>query len=172
MDSVGTAVGAKEVVELLIHCGVTHVVWLVDSESAFLYEALHAAEDGGRLRVVPVCREGETIPLALGLLLGGKRPVIIIQSTGFFEAGDSLRGQAIDFGLPLVFFIGYRGWKPNREQMHDTAAIYLEPVLQAYGVPYYILRRDNYRALIPQAFQEAEQRHGPVALLTTAEWEA
>jgi len=172
MDSVGTAVGAKEVVDLLIHCGVTHVVWLVDSESAFLYEALQVAEREGRLRTVPVCREGETIPLALGLLLGGGRPAIIIQSTGFFEAGDSLRGQAIDFGLPLVLFIGYRGWKPTREEMRDTAAIYVEPVLQAYGVPYYIVQRDNFRELIPKAFHEAEQRRGPVALLTTAEWEA
>jgi len=165
-------IAATTLVDTLIDCGVTHAVWLVDSESGALWQALVAAERQGRLATIPICREGEAIPVGLGLLMGGKRPVIIIQNTGFFESGDSLRGQAIDFELPLVMLIGYRGWKADKASMNDSAGIYLEPVLDAYGVPHKLLEGPKVRQLIPEAYAEAERRQGPVALLVPAEWEA
>jgi sulfopyruvate decarboxylase TPP-binding subunit len=171
MDAAEVAVPARAAVEELLACGVTHVVWLPDSESAFMYEAMKAAEAAGRLRLVPICREGEAIPLALGVLMGGKRPVVLIQCTGFYEAGDSLRGQAIDYGLPVVLVIGYRGWRPNRAEMVDSAGLYLEPVLQGYGVPYYLLDGPAALPRIREAFAEAERRAGPVAVLVAGEWE-
>ena len=171
MEATEVSVRASEAVAQLLACGITHVVWLPDSESSFLYQALVRAEAAGQLRVVPICREGEAIPLALGLLMGGQRPAIIIQNTGFFEAGDSLRGQALDFGLPLLLLIGYRGWHPDRAQMTDTAAIYLEPVLRAYGVPFYLLDSPAALPLIPKAYAEAQARRGPVAVLIAGEWE-
>jgi sulfopyruvate decarboxylase TPP-binding subunit len=171
MNPPEVSVSARAVVDLLLDCGVTHVVWLPDSESGFLYDALIQAEAAGRLRLVPICREGEAIPLAFGLLLGGQRPVIIIQNTGFFEAGDSLRGQAIDFQLPLLLIIGYRGWQPEATRMTDTAAIYLEPVLRAYGIPYHLLDGPARLPLLRQAYREAQERRGPVAVLVAGEWE-
>ena len=171
MEGAEVSVPARAAVEQLVACGVTHVVWLPDSESGFMYEALTQAEADGHLRLVPICREGEAIPLAMGLLMGGKRPAILIQNTGFFEAGDSLRGQAIDFQLPLLLLIGYRGWKPEPSQMTDTAGIYLEPVLRAYGVPYYLLDRPSAVEVIPQAYAEAQAHRGPVAVLIAGEWE-
>ncbi len=164
------SVRAQTAVDALVRAGATHVVWLVDTETSVLYEAMQAVEQAGRLKTVPVCREGEAIPLSLGLLLGGRKPVVIIQSTGFFESGDSLRGQAIDFGLPLVFIIGYRGWKADRSQMRETAAISIEPVLAAYGIPYHLLSGMNVAETIEGAFREAAERKGPVALLLPGEW--
>ncbi len=34
------------------------------------------------LQVVPVCREGESFAIALGLIIGGKTPAVLIQNTG------------------------------------------------------------------------------------------
>ncbi len=170
-STTGLGLSADRVVEVLKEHGFTHVVWLPDSESGFMYEALTQAEAEGRLRLVPICREGEAIPLAFGLLMGGKRPAILIQNTGFFEAGDSLRGQAIDLGLPLVLLIGYRGWRPNRADMTDTAGIYLEPILGAWGVPAYLVDEPARLPRIREAFDEAERRRGPVAVLIAGEWE-
>lgn len=163
-------VRAQEAVDALVGAGVTHVVWLVDTETASLYESLCRAQDAGDLSLISVCREGEAIPLAMGLLFGGKKPVIIIQNTGFYESGDALRAQAIDFHLPLVLLIGYRGWKPDRSAMDDTAAIYIEPVLTGYGVPYQLLTAANVSTLIPESLQHAEERRGPVAILVPGEW--
>ena len=86
---------------------VTHVVWLPDSETNFMYENM-VGDDS--LDIVPICREGEGLPIALGLWIGGKKPVVMIQNTGLFESGDSIRGLGIDLDIPMVMMIGYRGW--------------------------------------------------------------
>jgi hypothetical protein len=87
---------------------------------------------------IPVCREGEAVPIAAGLYAGGKRPVVFIQSTGFFESGDSIRGLAIPLGIPLPMVIGYRGYR-KESPMTDTAAIYIEPILKVWGIKYHLV---------------------------------
>src|SRR4029078_3271166 len=80
---------AQIMIDTLKKCGATHLVWLPDTEAAVLYEA--RSEDP-ELMLVAVAREGETFAIAQGLLMGGKKPVVCIQNTGFFESGDSIRG--------------------------------------------------------------------------------
>ena len=92
-----TILTARVMVDTLKRCGVTHMVWLPDTESGFLYQTLR---DDPELTLVPVSREGETIPIALGLLVGGKQPVVCIQNTGLFESVDSVRGLWYDLQLP------------------------------------------------------------------------
>ena len=80
------------VVAALRDCGVSHVVWLPDTELG-AWEAALTGPQG--LPLIRVCREGEAFAVAAGLRLGGKKPVILIQCTGFFEAGDALRNAAV-----------------------------------------------------------------------------
>src|SRR5437667_1444853 len=100
------------VVAALKGCGVTHVVWIPDSELGLWEPALR--DDPG-LRLVRVCREGEAVAVAAGLLLGGRRPVVVIQCTGFFEAGDALRNIVYDLKLPLFVVIGVRSYYAHRQ---------------------------------------------------------
>ena len=85
------------VVEELKKNKISHVVWLPDSETNFLFQLL---DNEPTLDLVPVCREGETMAIAAGLWVGGKRPIVLIQNTGVFEAGDSIRGLALDVNQP------------------------------------------------------------------------
>jgi sulfopyruvate decarboxylase TPP-binding subunit len=151
----------------LLECGVTHVVWLPDTESGYLYETLSSE---ARLKLVPVCREGEAIPIAIGLLVAGQSPVVIIQSTGLFESGDSLRGLAIDCQVPLLLIVGYRGYEGGRHAA-DSAANFLEPILKAWGVPYKLIDSDRGLEVIPPAYREAKERSGPVAVLVGREYD-
>src|SRR5205085_9368375 len=72
-----------EIVSVLQQLGTTDVVWIPDSAIGLWETALVRAKG---LRLIRVCREGEAWPLAAGLLLGGKRPMVIMQSTGIFES--------------------------------------------------------------------------------------
>ena len=78
-----------KVLEELKNNGVTHVVWLPDSETNFLYVLMR---DEPSLDLVTVSREGHAFSTAAGLAAGGAKPVILIQNTGMMESGDSLRG--------------------------------------------------------------------------------
>jgi len=113
---------------------------------------------------VQVCREGEAIGVATGLLLGGKNPVVLHQSTGFFESGDSLRGLALDLNIPLLLLIGHRGWHRNFP-VTDSAAKFLEPVLDAWHINHYLVETDQDVQRISTGYREAQQTNRPVAVL-------
>lgn len=146
--------------------GVTHVVWLPDSETNFMYQELVSEPS---LEIITICREGESMPISAGLWMGGKKPVTMIQNTGMFEAGDSIRGWALDIDLPLVLMIGYRGWT-RHGATGDSAARFTEPILHAWGINYYLIESDGDTERITMAFEEAEQLSRPVACLIGAEY--
>jgi len=156
----------RSVLDQINKNGVTHVVWLPDSETNFMYQLLDADPS---LSLVPVCREGESMAIAAGLWVGGKKPVVLIQNTGMMESGDSIRGLALDINLPLVMLIGYRGWT-RHGVVTDSAATYTEPLLHAWGINYYLVELEEDVDRISIAFDEAERTQRPVACLLGAEW--
>ncbi|PKB65427.1 MAG: hypothetical protein BZY80_00390 [SAR202 cluster bacterium Io17-Chloro-G2] len=146
--------------------GVTHVVTIPDSETNYLYELM---KEQPWLEIVPASREGETFAISLGLLVGGKKPVCLIQNTGMMESGDSIRGMALDSGFPLVMVVGYRGW--NRHGViTDSVARYTEPFLNALRINYYLVESNEDGARISEAFNEAQNTKRPVAILVGDEY--
>ena len=146
--------------------GVTHVVTIPDSETNYLYE-LMAKQDW--LDIVPSCREGETMAISLGLMVGGKTPVCLIQNTGMMESGDSIRGMALDSGFPLVMIVGYRGWT-RHGVTPDSAARYTEPFLNAMDLKYYLVEQDEDASRITIAFEEAKSTKRPIVVLIGDEY--
>jgi sulfopyruvate decarboxylase TPP-binding subunit len=146
--------------------GVTHAVWLPDSETSFMYDEMASDKS---ISLVPICREGESMAIAAGLWVGGERPVVMVQNTGFFESGDSIRGLALDLKIPMVIMIGYRGWT-RHGATPDSAARYTEPILHAWGINYYLIETDEDADRISSAFQEAEETRRPVACLMGSEY--
>lgn len=121
----------QQIVQAFTSLGVTHVVWLPDSTLG-TWDAAISAEPS--LQMVRVCREGEAWAAAVGLHIGGARPLVVMQSTGLFESGDSLRNAIYDLKLPLRALIGYRSFLlPNST---DSAKRFAEPILKAWDIDY------------------------------------
>ncbi len=161
-------VHARGIIEELKKQGVTHVVGIPDNGSRGLYEALW---EDPQIEVVLVSREGEAYALASGLYLGGKQPLVLIQNTGFLEAGDGFRGTAYNMQVPLVMLMGYRGYKtmqPDAPRL-DTVASFFEPTLKAWDIPYTILHTGDDLPQIAAAFQQASETSKPAAVLFTEE---
>jgi len=116
----------------------THVVWVPDSEIG-TWEGAILAEPS--LTLVRVCREGEAIAVAAGLHLGGKRPLVVMQCTGFFEAGDAFRNVVHDLKLPLLFLVG------------------------AWNFPHVLRRRDDDPACLVSAYRQTQTGNTAVVLL-------
>ncbi len=155
----------KAILDELKRCGITHIVWLPDSEVRFMYDDMMSQHD---IALVPVCREGEAIPIAAGLTLGGKNPVVLHQNSGLFEAGDSVRGLGIDLPLPLLMLIGYEGWWRDTP-VTDSAAIFTTPILDAWGIKHYLVENNEDVEKISLAYQETHKTNKPVAVLITRE---
>ena len=146
--------------------GVTHVVWLPDSETNWLYMLM---KNDPELDLIPVSREGQAFSVAAGLSVGGKNPVILIQNTGMMESGDSLRGWCLGMNIPVVMMVGYRGYTRHGVNS-DTAATYTERFLNAFGIQYYLVENDSDAERISVAFEEAQQTKRPVAILVGDEY--
>jgi sulfopyruvate decarboxylase TPP-binding subunit len=147
----------------LKRCGVTHVVWLPDSELG-TWEAALTAPDG--LPLIRVCREGEAFAIAAGLHLGGKRPVIAIQCTGLFEAGDALRNVIHDLKLPLFLIIGLRNYHAHQKgQSKDSCPVFAEPILRTWQIPCTLLDERNTADDLARTYQEAQAQGRTAAVL-------
>ena len=155
---------ARLILEELMRLGVTHIIGLPDNGSRSLFDLLFEHDD---IEVMLVSREGEAFAIASGLLVGGARPLVLIQNTGLLEAGDAFRGTAYNMGLPLVMLIGYRGYGGHREGRTriDTAATFLEPTLDAWSIPYTIATSDEDVGQIGGAFVKAKETSLPTAVV-------
>src|SRR5438270_4595581 len=145
-------------------CGISHVIWIPDSELGTWEPALTASPE---LSLIRVCREGEAIAVAAGLLLGGKRPIVLIQCTGLFEAGDALRNVVHDLKLPLFLVVGLRSYYAHKEgKSRDTCPIFTEPILKAWRLPYVLLDRESTAPDLAEAYRQAhaEKRAGAVLI--------
>ena len=146
--------------------GVSHVVWLPDSETNWLFLLMQAEPS---LTLVGVSREGHACSIAAGLATGGATPMILIQNTGLMESGDSIRGWLLGMEVPVVLMVGMRGWTRHGVTT-DTSAVYTERFLNAFNINYYLVESDADSERISVAFQEAEKTKRPVAVLVGDEY--
>ena len=148
----------------LSRCGITHVVWIPDTELG-TWDAALAATDG--LSLIRVCREGEAFAVAAGLHLGGKKPIVVMQCTGLFEAGDALRNVLFDMKLPLFLIVGVRSYYAYHQgTTADTCPVFAEPIMRAWQIPYVILDNQNTAEDLANAYRQAqdEKRAGAVLI--------
>jgi sulfopyruvate decarboxylase TPP-binding subunit len=133
-------------------CNFTHVIWIPDSETGRM-QPLFDSNDSPKL--IRACREGEAFGIAAGLKIGGANPLIIIQCTGMFEAGDALRNIIFDLDMPLFMIVGYRSyeaWQKDPET-RDTARRFAEPILNAWGLKYTLVEADEQATEIGEAYK-------------------
>ena len=113
----------------IVQAGFTHLVWIPDSHLGLWDAALSRSP----LAVVRLTREGEAVAIAAGLLLGGAAPLVAIQCTGFFEAGDAVRNVVHDLGLPLLPGVA-TGSEIMMAQEDGLTELKFFPAMQAGGL--------------------------------------
>jgi len=155
----------QQMVELLVELGITDLVWIPDSELG-TWEADLAAQN--KIRLVRVCREGEAWAVAGGLILGGRRPVVALQCTGFFESGDAMRNAVFDLRLPVFALLGYRSYLVQDKLPGDTARIYTEPILKAWGLSYRLITKPDQLSEIAEHYRQC-QTDGTAGVVLLAE---
>ena len=165
-DEQKAALSPETVLAQMKKNGVTHVVWLPDSETNWLFVLMKADPS---LTLVGVNREGLAFSAASGIYAGGKTPLILIQNTGLMESGDSMRGWAMQMEVPVVLMVGYRGYTRHGVNK-DTAATYTERFLNAFGITYYLVETSADAPRISIAFEEARRTRRPVAVLMADEY--
>ena len=133
-----------------------------------LADLLREVEEDRELIHVPLCREEEGIGICAGAYLVGKKCAAIMQNGGFFNSNNAIVSTLLQYQIPLLLLIYYAGDIGDRT--FSTTGSLTEPVLQALGIRYYIMRDPTDAAeLIKRAQVLTEDAKRPVALLLTKE---
>ena len=91
-----------------------------------------------------------------------------MQNGGFFNSCNAIVSTLLQYQIPVLLLVYYAGDIGDRT--FSTSGAMTEPVLQALGIRYYILRDPVDSAeLIKRAQILAEDARRPVAILLTKE---
>ncbi len=126
---------------------------------------IQAVQEQPRWLHIPCSREEEGVGIACGAYLGGKRPVMIFQSSGLGNAVNVLASLSNLYRIPVVMLISQRGTPgeaiPAQRPMGELAPV----LLKALGIAAYeiSLPRDLNRAA--ESVEENFVRHNSSALL-------
>jgi len=156
---------AKTIVAGLKEAGINLIATLPDINLADL---LGEVEEDRDVIHVPLCREEEGIGICAGAYLVGKKAAVIMQNGGFFNSNNAIVSTLLQYQIPLLMLIYYAGDIGDRT--FSTTGAMTEPVLQALGVRYYIMRNTaDAPEIIKRAQILSEDAKRPVALLVTKE---
>lgn len=156
---------AKTIVSGLKGAGINLVATLPDVNLA---EVLREVDEDHEIVHVPLCREEEGIGICAGGYLVGKKCAAIMQNGGFFNSNNAIVSTLLQYQIPVLLLIYYAGDIGDRT--FSTTGAMTEPVLQALGIRYYIMRStEDAPELIKRAQVLAEDAKRPVALLLTKE---
>ena len=153
----------EEIVAAFTELGITHVVWIPDTTTGQWDNALQAAPE---IQLIQVCREGEAWALAAGLYLGGAKPIVVIQCTGFFESGDAMRNIVHDYKLPIYGLVGYRSYLNASSLPGDTCLKFTEPVLEAWALNTVFIDSEEKRPKLAEHYRACVENNVPgIALM-------
>ena len=153
----------EEIVAAFSELGITHVVWIPDTTTGQWDNALQAAPE---IQLIQVCREGEAWALAAGLYLGGAKPIVVIQCTGFFESGDAMRNIVHDYKLPIFGLVGYRSYLNASSLPGDTCLKFTEPVLEAWALNTVFIDSEEKKPKLAEHYRACVENNVPgIALM-------
>jgi sulfopyruvate decarboxylase TPP-binding subunit len=150
---------------------IDHVVTVPDWVQLSLHNRLDKGVDG--IKVINCCNENQTVTVAAGLTIGGKRPLVMMQNQGLYNCFNSLRAVCLDAHVPMVFMVGQFGFefdridKPYAESGRTMVRI-MEPFLKAIEVPFHCLDSASDMIKMDEAYAQAESLRTAVVLLVRA----
>jgi len=133
-----------------------------------LTQLLRVIQEDHEIVHVPLCREEEGIGICAGAYLVGKKCAVVMQNGGFFNSNNAIVSTLLQYQIPLLMLIYYAGDIGDRT--FSTSGGMTEPMLNALGIRFYILREPNQaKEIIKRAQVLTEDSKRPVALLLTKE---
>jgi sulfopyruvate decarboxylase alpha subunit len=114
--------------------GIRDVVYVPDNPLANVLR-IFAKEFTG-VRLVLATREEEAFGIAAGLYLGGRRPAVMLQSSGLGNSLNAITSLLIPYQIPLLMVVSMRGdageWNAAQVPMGRS----MPAILDALGIPH------------------------------------
>jgi sulfopyruvate decarboxylase alpha subunit len=113
--------------------GSRDVVYVPDNPLSHVLRILR--DDYSDVTTTIATREEEAFGIAAGLYLGGRRPTVMLQSSGLGNSLNALGSLLLPYQIPVLVIVSMRGdageWNAAQVPMGQAVA----PICRAIGVP-------------------------------------
>lgn len=124
------------------------------------------------IQTIPLTREENGVGICAGVYLGGKKPVMVIQSTGIGNMINALLSLNLTYDIPLPVLASWRGVYKESIEAQIQIGKRMPAILDAAGIKFTKIESkdelDKIDLVIKDAFNNARPH---VALISPAVWE-
>lgn len=93
------------------------------------------------IQIVPLTREEEGIGICAGAYLAGKKPFMLIASSGLGNSFNAIASLLKIYSIPLLILASYRGYYKERISAQIPFGLSLPGMLDAMEIPFIILNK-------------------------------
>jgi phosphonopyruvate decarboxylase len=110
-------------------------------------------------------REDSALGVAAGAYLGGRLPVVVMQSSGLGVSLNALGSLHCLYEIPALLLVTWRGHEGRDAPEHLLMGAVLPRLLELFGIPHRALATGTADADVDWAAAHARARRTPAALL-------
>ncbi len=158
-----TPAWAAAVVDGAREAGITDVAYVPDNPLSFVLSDFQRRSRD--VRLILATREEEAFGIAAGLYLGGRRPAVMLQSSGLGNSLNAATTLVVPYQIPMLVVVSMRGdegeWNPAQTPMGRA----VRPILDAIGIPHVTADGDVARAVTTSARRAFESKLPHAVLL-------
>ncbi len=142
------ALDTKLFINRLIEKEYTHLCVVPCS---FAQYVINEAINNPNIEYVPSASEAVACSIAAGLKMAGKKPIVIVQSSGVTNMGSCITSLLKPYGVTFPILSSWRTYKDgDSEIQHQHLATELPKLIEAYGYENVILDNENLDNAIKQ----------------------
>jgi sulfopyruvate decarboxylase subunit alpha len=124
---------SKLLIEGFREAGIDFVSYMPDS---VFYTFERIIEHEKSFTVIPVANESTGVAICCGAWLGGKKPVMLMESPGLLLTPYALARLPLLFGIPILLLVCHRGDMGDGVWWSTESYPAVKPLLAGLGVPY------------------------------------
>jgi sulfopyruvate decarboxylase subunit alpha len=114
---------------------------------------------------IRLAREDDGVGICAGAWLGGRKAALVCQNSGVLLAVNALGGIAFHHQIPLLVIAAHRGHYDDGQYYQMYKGRICEPVLQAMGLPHWVVSNKEEISIIGDAARQAYLNRLPVVVL-------
>tara|TARA_B100000029_G_C17574336_1_gene957675 strand:- start:1777 stop:2265 length:489 start_codon:yes stop_codon:yes gene_type:complete len=142
----------REVFRFLEKKGIENFIGVPDSTlKNFIKEGIE------REKIIIATREEEAIGISVGMMLTGSNSLVFMQNAGFANSLSTITSLIQLYKFPLIFLIGWRGYKKNDAPEHTKIGKIQPELLKSLQLKSKILDQKNWEKKCQWAIMENKQ---------------
>lgn len=92
----------------------------------------------------PAQQEPESLGIATGAYLAGKKPIVYMQNSGFLKSVNDIGSLILPYEIPVLFLVSYRGCSGETAPQHLKTGEMTKPIIELMHIAYHEVSEESF----------------------------